>query len=121
MADDVTLRLSATTANRTLGKIIATVVYGALFGILFHQSSVADNLQAQQLTLERYTADFAAYKAHLAGHSWPWWGDVLLIVVMLGLLIGAYEALALGIAWAVGKLRQEPHPAAGATGPSVGA
>jgi hypothetical protein len=109
MTDEVTLHLSARARNRASGKIIVTLVSGVLLGLLYHNSTVADYVRAQQLTLARYTEDFEAYKARLTEHFWPLWGDVLLVLLMVFVFFGVYELLSFGVAWIIEKI-QQPTP-----------
>ncbi len=105
MSDDITLKLSAVAMHRTLGKIIGVVLGGLVIGLWYHQSMLDDIARGRQLTLEKYTADFAVYKAHLMEHTWAWWGDVAMVIVMLAIMFVAYELLGLWIAWLLAHLR----------------
>ncbi len=106
MPDEVTLHLSAKARNRAWGKIIVTSVSGVLLGLLYHNSTVADYVGAQQLTLARYTEDFEAYKSRLTEHYWPLWGDVLLVLLLVFMFFGVYELLSIGIAWIIDRIQQ---------------
>jgi len=121
VADEVAPRRSGAAMTRTRAKVIAVGLGGILVGVLGHRYDAGEYVRGQQLTLERYTADFAAYKARLVEHVWPWWGDVLLGIAVLALLFAAYELLALGIAWALETIRHEPRGTPTSTSPGSAA
>lgn len=88
-------------AHRVAAKVILVAAIGAVSGVAYHRSSVADYERSQTITLEEYTADFDAYRAGLAEEQYPLWGTMALMIFAVLALFGAYELLAAGLGWAL--------------------
>jgi hypothetical protein len=106
--------------HRVAAKLIVLLAVGVVRGVAYHQSAVASFERYQTITLEEYTAGFDAYRASLYEEQYPLWGHVGLMVLVVAALVGAYELVALGLAWVFGAAfpRRAPLPEALKSPPS---
>jgi hypothetical protein len=98
--------------HHVAAKLILVLALGALTGVAYRRSVVADYQKYQALTLEDYTANFESYRASLYQPQYPWWGYAGIVAVGFLALFGTYELLALGGAWALSAVfpRRAPPP-----------
>ncbi len=83
--------------HQVTARLILVLVIGVVAGIVMYRSSQADLERSQSITREEYAQGFEAYRARLAEDQLPLWGSVATFVVVMLVVIGAYELLAVGI------------------------
>ena len=104
MTDTFTLHLSSKTRNVLIGKFILVLILSIALGYIYESESRADNLKADTITIEEYTAAFNEYRAELRSVEFPLWANFALISLFLLLFASFYEALSLFIGWLIGKV-----------------
>ena len=120
MTDHVTVQFSRDFHRTVLGKAVVVTTLATVAGYFYDKSARADNLKASTLTLADYTSGFEAYKAHLAHTIWPVWGNVLLMLFMLGTCFLLYEFLGAAVGWLLLNLVPGLKLPAEPPGPQIG-
>ena len=101
----VTITIPRATRNIAVGKILAVLISGCLFGYWFSLRSEANFKKAQKLTLKEYTANYEQYKANLLSPGpIPMAGGILTMIFVLAILFGLYELLGFLLGLTIGKI-----------------
>jgi hypothetical protein len=78
---------------RLISKTIIVLMLCSAFGVWMHQSNQKENIQADELTLEKYTAGYEEYKASLKHDDDPISVNVAIMIVLGGFVFAMYEGL----------------------------
>lgn len=105
VADQLTLQIPRDLRNLVVGKGILLTAFSIFCGYFYHRDVIADNAKAVSLTLLAYTNNYENYKASLIQAEWPFWGHLLLVLVMVFVFFAAYEMLGWGLGQLVARLR----------------
>ena len=70
MTNEITITLTRHAIHRVVAKLLLILAVGLLSGYLYDQTVAPDNAEAQELTLDEYTANFETYKASLQEEDW---------------------------------------------------
>lgn len=101
----VTITIPRPARNIAVGKILALVISGCLFGYWFSLKSEADFRKGQKLTLKEYTATYEQYKADLLSPGpIPMVGGIFLMIVVLAIFFGLYELVGFLLGLMIGKI-----------------
>lgn len=110
------MKRSIEPTNRTnaLGKLVVLLSFGAVSGYFYHVDVLARNVRAAALPAER-APDCPLVSGALVEHTWPYWGDMILFVVMVLVFFGLYELIGAGAGRLVGFLVRLGHGQTGQT------
>lgn len=108
----VTVQFSTHSRNLLAGKVMAALLIGVGLGFVFHWSTMQDYNRGVHLTLSDYSAGFDAYRLGLMSHYWPIWGDLLLVVFLVAIVLAVYEGLSYLFAWLLGLMSRPAREAA---------
>ena len=101
----VTITIPRSTRNIAVGKILALLISGCVFGYWFSLRSEAEFKKGQKLTLKEYTANYEQYKADLLSPGpIPMAGGIFAMIFVLSILFGLYELVGFLLGLMIGKI-----------------
>ena len=104
--------IEPTSRTKALGKLVVLLSFGAVCGYFYHVDVLTRNLRAAALPAEQ-APDCPLVSGALVEHTWPYWGDMTLFVVMVLVFFGLYELVGAGAGRLVGFLLRLGHGQAG--------
>lgn len=107
----VTVTIPSSTRNIVVGKILALLISGGIFGYWFSWQSAADFQKSQKLTLKEYTANYEQYKANLRSPGpIPFPAGMLMMIFALAMFFGLYELAGFLLGLMIGKIIYFSNP-----------
>ncbi|MFN2570726.1 MAG: hypothetical protein ABR537_03795 [Gemmatimonadales bacterium] len=89
--------MNASLTRRIVARVMVAVLLGGALGYAFGWSVAKDAARGKSLTLKEYVADFESHKQHLINGQVPMWVAIVTLILMLVVLFGIYELLAVAV------------------------
>ncbi len=96
--------------RKVLSRFISILIIAVIGGYAMHQSNLDDWKKGQEMTLEKYTAGYDAYKTKLEDDTNSLSFDLFIMLLLMAGLVGIYELVNIIVAQILMAILPAPQP-----------